>query len=96
MLRDTMELSKGASMGEKVKYSVGTIDEYSVEWNRATGSAYPFQTTQSSLIDRNGTTAKVIRRLTPKESDLFDVGPMYRVEFSDGFITDAFEDELRA
>ena len=48
----------------------------------------------TELNDRSGETVTVIRALTEEEADLEDVGPMYKIEFSDGFRTDAFEDEL--
>ena len=45
---------------------------------------------------RDGQICTVIRPLTSDEADLSDVGPMYRIRFEDGVITDAFEDELSA
>ena len=53
-----------------------------------------FNSTQSDLILRNGQTVDVLRPLTTQECDISDVGNMYKIRFSDGFITDAFEDEL--
>lgn len=48
----------------------------------------------SKLNERSGQLVEVVRPLTEEEADLFDVGPMYRIRFPDGFETDAFEDEL--
>lgn len=48
----------------------------------------------TDLNGRSGETVTVIRALTEEEADLEDVGPMYKIEFADGFSTDAFEDEL--
>jgi len=48
----------------------------------------------TQLNDRSGQVVEVIRPLTEDEADLFDVGPMYRIRFDDGYETDAFEDEL--
>ena len=39
---------------------------------------------------------KVVRLLSPAEADIFDVGPMYKVELPDGTIEDAYFDELKA
>lgn len=43
---------------------------------------------------RDGEKCTVIRQLTSDESDIDDVGVMYKVKFSDGTVTDAFADEL--
>lgn len=43
---------------------------------------------------RTGETCEVIRSLTEQEADISDVGPMFRIRFSDGVETDACEDEL--
>ncbi len=48
----------------------------------------------STWNERSGETCMVLRSLTPDEADMFDVGPMYRIVFSDGQLADAFEDEL--
>lgn len=58
------------------------------------GKKYMFNTTDSDLTKYNGTEAEVIRPLTEDEADIFDVGNMYKVKFSDGYERDAFEDEL--
>ena len=50
----------------------------------------------SELNCRSGQLVKVIRPLTEQEADIEEVGPMYKVEFADGFQTDVFEDELKA
>ena len=41
-----------------------------------------------------GQEVEVLRELTDMECDKEEVGNMYRIRFADGFITDAFEDEL--
>ena len=48
----------------------------------------------STWCERDGEACKVLRHLTDKEADLFYVGMMYRVRFSDGVEVDAFEYEL--
>ena len=53
-----------------------------------------FNTTQSDLIQYNGTEVEVIRPLTEKEADISEVGNMYKVKFANGRESDAFEDEL--
>lgn len=53
-----------------------------------------FITTDSELKERNGQHVDVLRELSDKECDREDVGKMYRIMFADGFITDAFEDEI--
>ena len=53
-----------------------------------------FTTIDSELKDRSCNIVEVIRQLTNDECDIIDVGYMYKIEFEDGFITDAFEDEL--
>ena len=58
------------------------------------GKKYIFNTTDSELRKYNGTEVEVIRPLTEDETDIFDVGNMYKVRFSDGYERDAFEDEL--
>lgn len=58
------------------------------------GKKYIFNTTDSELRKYNGTEVEVIRPLTKDEADIFDVGNMYKVRFSDGYERDAFEDEL--
>ena len=58
------------------------------------GKKYIFNTTDSELRKYNGTEVEVIRPLTEDEADIFDVGNMYKVRFSDGYERDAFEDEL--
>ncbi len=50
--------------------------------------------TDSAWKERDGSVCTVIRPLTAEEADISDVGPMYKVQFADGLITDAFEDEL--
>ena len=53
-----------------------------------------FNTTDSELKKYNGTEVEIIRPLTEKECDIEDVGNMYKVRFYDGYVRDAFEDEL--
>ena len=48
----------------------------------------------SELNIRNGEVVQVIRPLTKHEADIDDVGPMFKIRFSDGEETDAFGDEL--
>lgn len=48
----------------------------------------------SELNNRSGQEVEVLRELTDMECDKEEVGNMYRIRFADGFITDAFEDEL--
>lgn len=48
----------------------------------------------SELNSRSGELVKIIRPLTKDEVDIDDVGPMFKVRFSDGFEADVFEDEL--
>ncbi|MEB0311547.1 hypothetical protein QN382_19930 [Pseudomonas sp. 10B1] len=40
--------------------------------------------------------ARVVRRLTDDEADMFDVGPMYELDTGSSETVDAFEDELVA
>ena len=53
-----------------------------------------FNTTDLELMHYNGTVVEVIRPLTQDECDIDDVGKMYKVKFHDGYIRDAFQDEL--
>lgn len=48
----------------------------------------------TELYKYNNTEVEVIRPLTEKECDIADVGNMYKVKFYDGYVRDAFEDEL--
>lgn len=58
------------------------------------GKKYIFNTMDTELIKYNGTEVEVIRPLTDKERDIADVGNMYKINFGDGYVRDAFEDEL--
>lgn len=49
---------------------------------------------KKELIAHDGQKVSVLRPLTADEADLFDVGPMYKIRFGDGYETDAFGDEL--
>lgn len=54
-----------------------------------------FNTTQSDLLKYNGMRANIIRELTSDEADINEVGMMYKIQFTNGDIIDAFEDELQ-
>lgn len=58
------------------------------------GKKYIFNTTDTELTKYNGTEVEVIRPLIDKECDIADVGNMYKIKFEDGYVRDAFEDEL--
>ncbi len=60
------------------------------------GEQYIFNTHggYEELNDRSGSLVTVLRALTEKEVDIFNVGGVYKIKFLDGYITDAFEDEL--
>ena len=53
-----------------------------------------FETTQSDLVQYNGKDFKVLRELEIGVECDFEVSPMYKIQFSDGFTTDAFYDEV--
>ena len=53
-----------------------------------------FNTIDSELVNRSNNIVEIIRSLNNNEVDIEDVGVMYKIKFMDGFITDAFEDEL--
>ena len=55
---------------------------------------YIFQTTQSDLLHLNGKRCVILRALREDEADQTDVGVMYKVQFDDDTVIDAFEDEL--
>ncbi len=55
---------------------------------------YIFQTTQSDLLHLNGKRCVILRALRDDEADQADVGVMYKVQFDDDTVIDAFEDEL--
>lgn len=68
------------------------------EWDMAT-----FNTVQSDLVQYNGMTCTVLRRLTEDEADLNETGPMYHIcvgpcwaDESKRTEIDCFEDELTA
>ena len=48
----------------------------------------------SELVGRDGSTVDIIGKLSPDEYDECETGPMYKVRFADGFVTDAFMDEI--
>lgn len=51
--------------------------------------------TDSTLRKYDNSPCVVKRALTAEEADISDVGKMYRIQFSDGRVADAFEDELK-
>ena len=53
-------------------------------------------TNRDSDSDIENAPVKIIRLLTPAEADLFEVGPMFKVQLKDGTVEDAFFDELTA
>jgi len=53
-----------------------------------------FNTTQSDMLDYNGTTVKIAYELGDEERDP-EVGRMWHIVFDDGTESDAFEDELK-
>ena len=55
---------------------------------------YIFQTAQSDLLHLNGKRCVILRALRDDEADQADVGVMYKVQFDDDTVIDAFEDEL--
>ena len=48
----------------------------------------------SQLKHRDGERIEFLGRLDPKDYDVIETGPMYRIRFQDGFETDAFSDEI--
>lgn len=48
----------------------------------------------STWNERSGQKCLILRQLTEAECDIEDVGPMWKIRFSDGVETDAFDDEL--
>lgn len=53
-----------------------------------------FYSLDSNLKERNFSEVRILRELTADETDTDDVGTMYKIKFNDGFITDAYDDEL--
>ena len=53
-----------------------------------------FETVNSSLLEYNGETFRIIRELGEDEFDKGDVGRMFVIQFGDGFIARAFIDEV--
>jgi hypothetical protein len=61
------------------------------------GDVRPFRCTAHDDLElraHDRQDATILRRLTRREADLDETGPMYRLRFSDGYERDAFEDEL--
>lgn len=54
----------------------------------------PFETVAGNLMQYNGQDFEILRELTEDEADVDEVGRMFKIKFQDGFITDAFEDEV--
>lgn len=52
-----------------------------------------FNTTQSNLVQYNGTEVEIGEELTDAERDI-EVGRMWHITFNDGKKADVFEDEL--
>lgn len=57
------------------------------------GGAKPTEGIEADLAYRDNQMVEIIRPLTLDEADA-EVGPMFKVRFSDGFTADVFEDEL--
>ena len=58
------------------------------------GMRFIFTTTDTDLLQYNGTEVEIIRSLTEDEADIADVGNMYKCRCEDGCEIDIFEDEL--
>lgn len=54
----------------------------------------PFKTTQSDLLKYNGQSFEILRELEAGREIDFEVAPMFKVRFNDGYETDAFSDEI--
>lgn len=52
-----------------------------------------FSTIQSNLMKYNGKSFNVICSLPSREVDI-EVAPMFKIQFKDGFLTDAYMDEI--
>lgn len=46
------------------------------------------------LFSRSGQEVTILRALTQEEADINDIGPMYKIQFKDGVVHEAFQDEL--
>lgn len=68
-------------------------DAFSVR-NTAFCAIFNTNGTDSEWSKRDGEKCAILRPLTESECDISDVGMMYRVQFEDGEMTDAFSDEL--
>lgn len=58
------------------------------------GFSETFNSTQSDLMQFNGSSYTLLEKLDEKKYDKDDVGRMYVIQFPGGEITDAFEDEI--
>jgi len=74
-----------------------------LNWHFKTDDTVVFNTYQSDLTQYNGTECTVLRRVTLDEADLFELGPMYRINIGPVYadesrnkVIEAFEDELTA
>ena len=54
----------------------------------------PFETNQSDLIKYNGQNFVILRELEVGEEIDLEVAPMVKIQFDDGYVTDAFCDEV--
>ena len=61
---------------------------------KRTGFSHVFTTTQSDLLQHNGKSFKVIRKLTETEVDIHEVGNQYIIKLETGEEIQAFEDEI--
>lgn len=58
------------------------------------GDSMMFTSSCQSFSELENEKVAVIRLLTPAEADIFDIGPIFKVETSSGEVLDAFWDEL--
>ncbi|MDA1674724.1 MULTISPECIES: hypothetical protein [Bacillus cereus group] len=75
---------------EKVYGVIGkelTLDDFQIYQRKG------FITTQSNLLKYNDKSFQIVRSLTSDEVDLISA-PMFKVQFEDGFQTEAFMDEI--
>lgn len=52
-------------------------------------------TAEKELHSRSGQTVEVLHPIDPDSYDSAEVGTMYAIRFSDGYESEAFEDELK-
>ncbi|MBQ8248112.1 MAG: hypothetical protein IJZ42_13370 [Lachnospiraceae bacterium] len=70
------------------------IQAYLPEQSKDLHTKMLFHTSDNDLAKYNGTEVEIIRPLSDDECDIEDVGNMYKVRFHDGYVRDAFADEL--